>query len=71
MDKSTLFFGRGKENTLYLMRDNRGAIMLCDKEGNIISGQSSVTVTNAVDEGTTATVTLYVGGWVEDGEVIP
>lgn len=51
--------------SVYLKKDAGENIVLCDENGEVFDGQVSVTVTNAVDEITTATVTFYVAGWKE------
>lgn len=50
---------------VYLKKDAGENIVLCDENGEVFDGQVSVTVTNAFDELTTATVTFMVAGWKE------
>ena len=50
---------------VYLKEDAGENIVLCDENGQVFDGQVSATVTNAVDELTTATVTFFVAGWKE------
>mgnify|MGYP000273488440 CR=1 FL=1 len=53
------------DNGVYLKVDD-GYIVLADKHGNIIGGQTDVCVDNGVGYPTTSTVTFEVSGWVKD-----
>lgn len=54
------------KNGVYLKRLASGVIVLADKDGAMLGGQSKVKVENDIDCATTATVTFQVCGWADD-----